>query len=95
MKFLEDFEYFQLLATKLTQVSQLLPHSYIQTLVLKSLNFYLLVLRKISIEAAYLYDAVHVYARALMTTLDNGEDPYNGSAILQHIVRSVYQSALG
>lgn len=54
-----------------------------------------LFLRKISIEAAYLYDAVHLYAQALVKVLQAGEDPYNGTAIIQHIKRSVYKSALG
>ncbi|CAH0390267.1 unnamed protein product [Bemisia tabaci] len=50
---------------------------------------------KIRHEAAYLYDAVQLYAMALLKMLDQGEDPYNGSAVFAHIQNKHYQSAMG
>lgn len=50
---------------------------------------------QIPAEAAYLYDAVHLYARALMRVLDNGDDPTNGTAIISSIKRCHYHSAMG
>ncbi|KRT86562.1 hypothetical protein AMK59_2145 [Oryctes borbonicus] len=51
--------------------------------------------KKIRAEAAFLYDAVHIYARALQTTLSNGEDPRNGTAIINYMKRTYYRSAMG
>ncbi|XP_065155989.1 guanylate cyclase 32E isoform X2 [Atheta coriaria] len=45
--------------------------------------------------AAYLYDAVHLYARALMQILDEGGDTRNGSAIINCIKGTHYKSAMG
>jgi len=50
---------------------------------------------QISAEAAYLYDAVHLYAKAVMEVLDSGGRPRNGSAIVAAIKGSRYRSAMG
>ncbi|KAH8318573.1 hypothetical protein KR067_011793 [Drosophila pandora] len=51
--------------------------------------------KQISAEAAYLYDAVHLYAKALMEVMDTGGRPRNGSAIVAAIKGSRYRSAMG
>ncbi|XP_065215329.1 guanylate cyclase 32E [Planococcus citri] len=51
--------------------------------------------KKISTEAAYLYDAVHLYAQALLKVLEAGDDPFNGTAIIHHVKKCYYKSALG
>ncbi|KAH8378938.1 hypothetical protein KR009_002164 [Drosophila setifemur] len=51
--------------------------------------------KQISAEAAYLYDAVHLYAKALLQVLDSGGRPRNGSAIVSAIKGSRYLSAMG
>lgn len=47
------------------------------------------------IDAANLYDAVMIYARALTEVFQNGEDPRNGSAVLQKIRNRSYHSVQG
>lgn len=47
------------------------------------------------IQAAYLYDAVMIYARALTEVFENGDDPRNGSAILGRIINRSYSSVQG
>lgn len=43
--------------------------------------------------AAYLYDSVILYAEALSATLEEGEDPKNGTYIIQKIIlKEIYQS---
>ncbi|XP_054260292.1 guanylate cyclase 32E-like [Macrosteles quadrilineatus] len=49
----------------------------------------------VPIHAAHLYDAVMIYARALTEIFHNGEDPRNGSAILQYILNRSYHSVQG
>ncbi|XP_050294438.1 guanylate cyclase 32E isoform X2 [Anthonomus grandis grandis] len=49
----------------------------------------------VPIEAAYLYDAVMIYARALTETFENQEDPRNGTAILNKILNRSYRSIKG
>ncbi|VEN57859.1 unnamed protein product, partial [Callosobruchus maculatus] len=51
--------------------------------------------KRIRAEAAYLYDAVHVYAKALMEVLDAGGDPKNGTAIIDAMKGTHYKSAMG
>ncbi|XP_032587491.1 speract receptor isoform X2 [Drosophila mojavensis] len=51
--------------------------------------------KQISAEAAYLYDAVHLYANALMSVLKSGGRPRNGSLIVSAIKGSRYLSAMG
>ncbi|XP_030371847.1 guanylate cyclase 32E isoform X2 [Scaptodrosophila lebanonensis] len=51
--------------------------------------------KQISAEAAYLYDAVHLYANALLTVLEAGEKPKNGTAVVAAIKGSRYLSAMG
>ncbi|KAL7734949.1 hypothetical protein ACLKA6_011215 [Drosophila palustris] len=51
--------------------------------------------KQISAEAAYLYDAVHLYANALLSVLEAGGRPKNGSAIVAAIKGSRYLSAMG
>ncbi|KAG8235371.1 hypothetical protein J437_LFUL012582, partial [Ladona fulva] len=50
---------------------------------------------KIPPEAAYLYDAVHVYVRALEKVLLSGGDPRNGTAIAEAMRGTRYLSAMG
>lgn len=50
---------------------------------------------KIRAEAAYLYDAVHLYSRALIKVLESNENPRNGTAIVQVLKGSSYLSAMG
>lgn len=51
--------------------------------------------KQISAEAAYLYDAVHLYANALMSVLADGGKPKNGTAIVAALKGSRYLSAMG
>ncbi|VVC38134.1 Adenylyl cyclase class-4/guanylyl cyclase,Receptor, ligand binding region,Protein kinase [Cinara cedri] len=51
--------------------------------------------KQISVEAAYLYDAVHLYARCVLEMLDRGDDPKNGTAMIAKFKGSHYKSALG
>ena len=46
-------------------------------------------------EAAYLYDAVSLYARALNTILREGNSPYNGTLVTSKLVGRSYDSAMG
>jgi guanylate cyclase, other len=50
---------------------------------------------QIRAEAAYLYDAVHLYADSMIKVLEAGGDPRNGSQILNALKGSNYQSAMG
>lgn len=47
---------------------------------------------QIPAEAAYLYDAVFVYARALNESLKNKQDPRDGKVIFRHIKDKPYFS---
>lgn len=50
----------------------------------------------IKVEAAYLYDAVLLYAESLSKVLNLGEDPKNGTKIIQNIIaKKTYQSISG
>lgn len=49
----------------------------------------------VPIEAAHLYDAVLIYARAATEVLRAGEDPRNGTAILARITNRAYKSIQG
>jgi len=49
---------------------------------------------QVPIYAAYLYDAVNVYARALKEALDNDINPRNGTAIVDRIRGRMYDSKL-
>lgn len=46
-------------------------------------------------EAAYLYDAVYLYANALVATLEAGESAQNTTAVMQRFYRTHYHSVLG
>lgn len=50
---------------------------------------------QIRAEAAYLYDAVHLYAKALIRVLESDENPRNGTAIINSLKGSSYLSAMG
>lgn len=50
---------------------------------------------QVPIQAAYLYDAVMIYARALTEIFENNEDPRNGSAIMKRIANRSYRSIQG
>lgn len=50
---------------------------------------------QVPVEAAYLYDAVMIYAKALRDVLDKGQDPRNGSAIFENIKNRPYRSIQG
>lgn len=52
-------------------------------------------MKNIRAEAAFLYDAVHVYARALNETLKNGGNPRNGRTLVATILGTSYRSAMG
>ncbi|KAG8315278.1 hypothetical protein J6590_074376 [Homalodisca vitripennis] len=51
--------------------------------------------KRITAEAAYLYDAVLLYARAVLEILDEGGDPRNGSDVIRHVKGRHYHSAMG
>jgi guanylate cyclase, other len=51
--------------------------------------------KQIRAEAAYLYDAVHLYANSLIRVIDEGGDPRNGIQIVNALKGSNYQSAMG
>jgi hypothetical protein len=53
------------------------------------------VVPQIRVEAAYLYDAVHLYADALIDCLENGKQAKNGTEIINAIKGRSYQSAMG
>ncbi|XP_059085457.1 guanylate cyclase 32E-like [Tigriopus californicus] len=59
---------------------------------LGEINVQMLQLRR---EAAYLYDAVKLYAESLKIVLLQGGDPFNGSLIIQNLVNQTYFSAMG
>lgn len=50
---------------------------------------------QIRAEAGYLYDAVHLYADALIQCLTTSKDPRNGTEIINAIRGRSYQSAMG
>lgn len=50
---------------------------------------------QIRAEAAYLYDAVHLYTRALIRVIESDENPRNGTAIINSLKGSSYLSAMG
>jgi len=51
-----------------------------------------LLILQVPIYAAYLYDAVNVYAVALKEALDVGINPRNGTAIVDRIKGRMYDS---
>jgi len=55
----------------------------------------LLSVLQIRAEAAYLYDAVNLYAHAVLDLLDRSEDPRNGTALISAIMGRNYRSAMG
>lgn len=50
---------------------------------------------QIRAEAAYLYDAVHLYAKGIIGVLKMGGSPRNGSLIIEQIKGQQYLSAMG
>lgn len=50
---------------------------------------------QIRAEAGYLYDAVHLYADALIHCLTTNKDPRNGTEIINAIRGRSYLSAMG
>jgi hypothetical protein len=60
-----------------------------------SLSHGLLSVPQIRAEAAYLYDAVNLYAQAVIDLLDRSQDPRNGTAIFNAIKGRNYRSAMG
>nr|XP_037286310.1 guanylate cyclase 32E-like [Rhipicephalus microplus] len=52
-------------------------------------------MKKIPSEAAYLYDAVMVYAKAVNACVEHGGDFRNGKHLLEHMRGRSYQSAMG
>lgn len=52
-------------------------------------------LRTVRPEAAYLYDAVQLYARAALAEMAAGRDPRNGTAIVARLRNAQYRSAMG
>ncbi|KDR09970.1 Guanylate cyclase 32E, partial [Zootermopsis nevadensis] len=51
--------------------------------------------KTIRAEAAYLYDAVNLYAEAVLDLLDRKQDPRNGTAVISAIKGRNYRSAMG
>ncbi|XP_076458574.1 speract receptor-like [Babylonia areolata] len=51
--------------------------------------------RNILPEAAYLYDAVWLYARAADAVLKEGKNLYDGREIISHVINQTYKSAFG
>jgi len=47
---------------------------------------------QLPVEAAYLYDAVWIYATAAHQVVEQGFDPADGRRILEHIRGTTYQS---
>jgi len=47
---------------------------------------------QLPVEAAYLYDAVWIYARAANAVVAEGYDPSDGRRILNNIRRTTYES---
>lgn len=47
---------------------------------------------QVPIEAAFLYDAVMLYALALNTTLSDGECARNGTAVMNNMFNRTYES---
>ena len=41
-------------------------------------------------EAAFLYDAVKLYAKSLKESLENGEDVFNGTRIIERLKNRSY-----
>lgn len=62
-----------------------------------SLNFPFLCRFHVQIraEAAYLYDAVHLYADAMLKVIKEGGNPKNGTAIIDAVKGRKYKSAMG
>ncbi|KAI1292246.1 Guanylate cyclase 32E [Halotydeus destructor] len=52
-------------------------------------------LKRIPAEAAYLYDAVFLYAKALNLSMQNGQDPKDGKTIFSYVKNQPYPSAMG
>lgn len=73
-----------------------IPIVYNNTIVLILFDIcVVLIVLQIQPEAAYLYDAVHIYAHAVVNILNGGGNPYNGTAILNAIKGCRYKSAMG
>nr|XP_006817694.1 PREDICTED: guanylate cyclase 32E-like [Saccoglossus kowalevskii] len=51
--------------------------------------------RNIPIEAAYLYDAVMLFAKAMTEVIQDGDEPQNGTAIIEKIKNRSYESITG
>ncbi|KAK5645421.1 hypothetical protein RI129_006721 [Pyrocoelia pectoralis] len=51
--------------------------------------------KMIRAEAAFLYDAVHLYAKSLLRVLSLGENPKDGRQIINSLKRLHYKSAMG
>jgi hypothetical protein len=60
-----------------------------------SLSHGFLSVPQIRAEAAYLYDAVNLYAQAVLDLLDTNQDPRNGTAVISAIKGRNYRSAMG
>ncbi|XP_055593126.1 speract receptor isoform X2 [Uranotaenia lowii] len=80
---------FEEFAVKVNKYLELPPFNYRNPLV------YFGGVKQIRAEAAYLYDAVHLYANALLRVLLDGGNPKNGSAIIAAIKGRAYMSAMG
>lgn len=63
--------------------------------ILMYFNNYKFMFIQIRAEAAYLYDAVHLYARTLIKMLESNENPKNGTAFIDYIKGTSYLSAMG
>ncbi|XP_055624109.1 speract receptor isoform X2 [Toxorhynchites rutilus septentrionalis] len=80
---------FEEFAAKVNKYLELPPFNYRNPLV------YFGGVKQIRAEAAYLYDAVHLYANALLRVLLEGGNPKNGTAIIEATKGRAYMSAMG
>ena len=54
------------------------------------LGQYLVQILSLRREAAFLYDAVKLYAKSLKESLENGEDVFNGTRIIERLKNRSY-----
>ncbi|GLG93323.1 Guanylate cyclase 32E-like Protein [Gryllus bimaculatus] len=84
-----DAHFFAGFATKVNEFLERPPFSYPNAGRIIGIH------KQVRVEAAYLYDAAHLYARALVEQLDAGGDPLNGTEIINRLRNCSYFSAMG
>ncbi|XP_062588637.1 receptor-type guanylate cyclase Gyc76C-like [Saccostrea cucullata] len=58
-------------------------------------KFNMTIEKRLRTEAAYLYDAVWLYARSAHKILEQGGDIRNGTKIIENLINTTYKSAMG